>query len=83
MEDKRYEKLLKCCVSLTGQCGKGGMRCPEGTCLSAEERCDGQFHCSDGSDEPITCGRFMNCNEGKCCNTLPDAAAVYPPQDNV
>lgn len=43
---------------LTGLCGEDGIRCPEGTCLSAGERCDGQVHCSDGSDEPITCGRF-------------------------
>ena len=38
------------------------MRCPEGTCLSAGERCDRQMHCSDGSDEPITCGKI---NEGR------------------
>lgn len=42
---------------LTGLCHEDGMRCPEGTCLSAGEICDGQVHCSDGSDEPITCGR--------------------------
>lgn len=43
---------------LTDLCGENGFQCPDGTCLSAEDRCDGEVHCSDGSDEPITCGKF-------------------------
>lgn len=49
-------KMLIICP-LTDLCGESGFQCPDGTCLSAEDRCDGQVHCSDGSDEPITCGR--------------------------
>ncbi len=63
--------------SLIGLCGEDAIRCPEGTCLSADERCDGQVHCSDGSDEPITCGKFeTDYSDGKCWNKLLDTAAV-------
>lgn len=39
-------------------CNAGGVRCPDGTCVSPAERCDGEMHCSDGSDEPMTCGKI-------------------------
>lgn len=42
----------------TGLCGEDSTRCPEGMCLSGDEKCDGKVHCSDGSDEPITCGKL-------------------------
>lgn len=42
---------------LTGQCAGNAVRCPEGTCFHAAAWCDGQSHCSDGSDEPASCGR--------------------------
>lgn len=29
-------------------------------CLSAPDLCNGEVHCSDGSDEPVTCGGFKN-----------------------
>ena len=79
---KRWKNDQVLIVSpLTGLCGEAGIRCPEGTCLSAEERCDGQVHCSDGSDEPITCGRLdtdywwklliLDCNSiSKLCDTV-------------
>lgn len=51
-------------------CDKDSISCPKGTCLSSEKRCDGQVHCSDGSDEPITCGRFeMDHSGGDYCLT--------------
>ncbi|XP_029301026.1 low-density lipoprotein receptor-like [Cottoperca gobio] len=55
-----------------GLCDVDGMRCPEGKCLSAEERCDGIIHCSDGSDEPITCGRICSINNGGCSHVCVD-----------
>lgn len=41
----------------TGQCAGNAVRCPDGTCFPAAARCDGQSHCTDGSDEPASCGR--------------------------
>lgn len=38
-------------------CGEDSRRCPEGTCVSARELCNGETTCSDGSDEPVTCGK--------------------------
>lgn len=39
-----------------GHCGDLNVRCLNGTCLTLRERCDGVAQCSDGRDEPITCG---------------------------
>lgn len=51
-----FFSIDSCCFFPPGLCSEGSIRCPEGTCLPAEEQCDGTFHCSDESDEPITCG---------------------------
>lgn len=42
-------------------CGEDSWRCPQGTCLTARDFCNGEVHCSDGSDEPVTCGRLNYC----------------------
>lgn len=50
------------------------MRCPNGTCLTLRERCDGVAQCADGRDEPVTCGKaalfvsFPPCGmDASCC----------------
>lgn len=39
-----------------GSCGRLKIRCPDGRCLTQREMCDGVAQCSDGRDEPQTCG---------------------------
>lgn len=58
------------------------MRCPDGTCLSAEERCDGQMHCSDGSDEPITCGKVQT-DRSAAASGLTRHLCCLSPDDDV
>lgn len=41
---------------LPGHCGDLNVRCLNGTCLTLRDRCDGVAQCSDGRDEPVTCG---------------------------
>ncbi len=43
---------------LSGSCGKMDIRCPDGTCLTPRQRCDGVAQCSDKRDEPLTCGTY-------------------------
>ncbi|XP_034457666.1 prolow-density lipoprotein receptor-related protein 1-like isoform X7 [Hippoglossus hippoglossus] len=69
--EHRRQNLCEC-TRLQSVCVEGGMRCPDGTCLSPEERCDGQVHCLDGSDEPITCGRICSMNNGGCNHVCVD-----------
>lgn len=45
----------------SGPCGDLNVRCPNGTCLPLRERCDGVAQCSDGRDEPVTCGMTGFC----------------------
>ncbi|XP_008323120.1 low-density lipoprotein receptor-related protein 2-like isoform X2 [Cynoglossus semilaevis] len=54
------------------QCVENNVWCSDGTCLSPDKRCDGQSHCSDGSDEPITCGRTCSVNNGGCSHVCVD-----------
>ncbi|XP_058473588.1 low-density lipoprotein receptor-related protein 2-like isoform X1 [Solea solea] len=55
-----------------GVCGEGSVQCPDGTCLSPEKRCDGQLQCSDGRDEPVTCGGVCSVNNGGCSHVCVD-----------
>ncbi|XP_062414865.1 low-density lipoprotein receptor-related protein 2-like isoform X2 [Pungitius pungitius] len=55
-----------------GPCGPDGVRCPEGRCLGAAERCDGTARCSDGRDEPVTCGRVCSLDNGGCSHECVD-----------
>jgi hypothetical protein len=38
-------------VEFTGSCGKCEFQCRNGRCVHLAARCDGLFHCADGSDE--------------------------------
>ena len=42
-------------------CSKEQATCTNGECISREYVCDGDFDCSDGSDEH-DCGKYMVCN---------------------
>ncbi|XP_052368355.1 low-density lipoprotein receptor-related protein 1B-like isoform X11 [Oncorhynchus keta] len=48
------------------------VRCPGGVCLTEDERCDGKLQCSDGSDEPSTCGRTCSEENGGCSHSCVD-----------
>ncbi|KAM8873175.1 uncharacterized protein ACB058_004818 isoform 2-T2 [Synchiropus picturatus] len=56
------------CVS----CEANGVQCPDGSCLPAHERCDKTVQCSDGSDEPVTCGRTCAVKNGGCSHVCVD-----------
>ncbi|XP_016097815.1 low-density lipoprotein receptor-related protein 1B-like [Sinocyclocheilus grahami] len=55
-----------------GSCGKMNIRCPDGTCLTPRQRCDGVAQCSDKRDEPLTCGKSCHNGNGGCSHTCFD-----------
>ena len=53
---QNYHVSVSCNHSVA--CGTSRWSCTNGHCISYSQRCDGDWECSDGSDE-------LNC--GKCC----------------
>lgn len=65
----RRKRNLSCCFFFTGySCSKEEFRCDNLQCVKSIQKCDGQSHCVDGSDES-SC-RCLNsqfsCSSGEC-----------------
>ncbi|XP_073770596.1 uncharacterized protein si:dkey-88l16.3 isoform X2 [Danio rerio] len=55
-----------------GSCGRMSIRCPDGSCLTPRQRCDGVAQCSDSRDEPLTCGKSCLVGNGGCSHFCTD-----------
>lgn len=44
-------------TSSPASCPEGAVSCDGGKCIPDSQMCDGKADCTDGTDEPSTCGK--------------------------
>lgn len=58
-----------CFPSATSTCGQNEFRCSSGRCIPAHWYCDGGTDCTDGSDEPSSCGECTDTDRHNTART--------------